>query len=110
MCNEVSVKEGYDFDRVFSFHLVFDLSFALSLSKGRPFMVRQAHHERTTLVTLNNEETLITLNLYQFSRQVSHPHPSIPPSRGERGSYFTLTPTLSLRERGSVDWRLELTT
>ena len=22
--------------------------FALSLSKGRPFMVRQAHHERTT--------------------------------------------------------------
>ena len=42
----------------FRFRLVFDLSFALRLSKGRPFMVRQAHHERTTLVTLNNEKSL----------------------------------------------------
>ena len=43
----------------FHFRLVFDLSFVLSLSKGRPFMVRQAHHERTTRVTLNNEKSLV---------------------------------------------------
>ena len=34
--------------RVFRFRLVFDLSFILSLSKG--------HHERITLVRLNNEK------------------------------------------------------
>ena len=42
--------------RLFRFRLVVNLSFALSLSKGRPFMVRQAHHERTTQVTLENKE------------------------------------------------------
>ena len=31
--------------------------FALSLSKGHPFMVRQAHHERTTAANVNNQKT-----------------------------------------------------
>ena len=53
------LKLALGMSRDFRFCLVFDLSFALSLSKGRPFMVRQAHHERTTLVTLNNENTLL---------------------------------------------------
>ena len=42
----------------FRFRLVINLSFALSLSRGRPFMVRQAHYERTTLMTLKNEKIL----------------------------------------------------
>ena len=47
---------GQDVPRYFRFRLVFDLSFALSLSKG--------HHERTTLVTLNNEKTLEDVRVF----------------------------------------------
>ena len=68
-------------DRVFRFRLVLDLSFALSLSKGRPFMVRpehvegslsKGHHERTTLGTLNNnEKTLGVFYDYRMARYQS---------------------------------------
>ena len=57
-CVKVKSRKSRGDAGSFRFRLVFNLSFALSLSKGRPFMVRQAHHERTTLVTLNNEKTL----------------------------------------------------
>ena len=36
----------------------FMLSFALSLSKGHSFMVRQAHHERATPLTFESERAL----------------------------------------------------
>ena len=36
--------------------------------------------------------------------ETDHPHPILPPSMAERGMYFTLTPALSLRERGFVEW------
>ena len=42
----------------FRFRLAVNILFVLSLSKGHPFMVRQAHHERTTSETLENEKTL----------------------------------------------------
>ena len=48
-----ALKQG-----LFAFASSFMLSFALSLSKGRSFLVRQSHHERTTLVALENEDTL----------------------------------------------------
>ena len=41
-CLFARVKRNHMVSRVFRFRLVFDLSFALSLSKG--------HHERTTLI------------------------------------------------------------
>ena len=47
------------------------LSFALSLSKGRPFMVRQAHHERTTL-KLHHERTTLKLHHERTTLKLHH--------------------------------------
>ena len=43
----------------FRFRPVVNLSFTLNLSKGRPFLVRQAHHERTCPETSESEKALL---------------------------------------------------
>ena len=65
----ISIRLGESVQGLFTVVSSFILSFALSLSKGRPFMVRQAHHERTTPVTLENEKALRVGSPYLLGEQ-----------------------------------------
>ena len=58
-----------DLSGSFSYFPIPLLSFALSLSKGRPFMVRQAHHERNWLIIERPCYRLWGINLYNHRKR-----------------------------------------